>query len=102
MKRCTRCVLPENYPRIGFSEAGVCNYCLTHRKWEYKEKEELDKFLEPFRNKGERYDCIVGISGGRDSSYALYYLVTDLLDEIGLGDIEKSRLSQRSIGEGAC
>jgi hypothetical protein len=75
MKRCTRCVLPENYPGIEFNEAGVCNYCLTHRKWRYKGKEELDKFLGPFRNKDGRYDCVVGISGGRDSSYALYYLV---------------------------
>ncbi len=75
MKRCVRCVLPENYPGIEFDEAGVCNYCLTHEKWSYKEKEELDKFLDSIRNKGEKYDCLVGVSGGRDSSYILYYLV---------------------------
>lgn len=75
MKRCTRCVLPEGYPGIEFNEEGVCNYCLAHEPWIYKGKEELDKFLEPLRNRSPRYDCIIGISGGRDSSYALWYLV---------------------------
>ena len=74
MKRCARCVLPENYPGIEFDEAGVCNYCLAHKKWRYKGKEEWDKLLGSFRNSGEKYDCIAGVSGGRDSSYALYYL----------------------------
>jgi hypothetical protein len=75
VKRCTRCVLSERYPGIEFNEEGVCNYCLTHKKWRYKGEEELGKLLGSFRNKGERYDCLVGVSGGRDSSYALYYLV---------------------------
>ncbi len=60
-----------------FNEEGVCNYCLDHKKWSYMGKEKLDEFLEPFRNKGERYDCVVGVSGGRDSSYMLYYLATE-------------------------
>lgn len=75
MKRCTRCVLPESYPGIEWDDAGVCNYCLTYRKMRYRGKEELDKLLGSFRNKDGKYDCVVGISGGRDSSYVLYYLV---------------------------
>lgn len=77
LNRCTRCVLPESYPGIEFNEAGVCNLCLSHTEWSYQGKEKLDEFLEPFRNKGEGYDCVVGISGGRDSSYMLYYLVKE-------------------------
>ena len=77
MDRCTRCILPDTYPGIEFNEEGVCNYCLAHKEWSYLGKEKLDEFLEPFRNKGERYDCVVGISGGRDSSYMLYYLAKE-------------------------
>ncbi|MDH4135385.1 MAG: hypothetical protein OEW09_01520 [Anaerolineae bacterium] len=66
--------MPEHYPGIEFNEAGVCNYCSIHKKPRYKGKEELDKFLGSFRNKGGKYDCLVGISGGQDSSYMLYYL----------------------------
>jgi len=75
MKRCKKCLLPENYPGITFNEEGICNYCESYKKKKYKGKEELDRFLEPFRNKHEKYDCVVGVSGGRDSSYMLYYLV---------------------------
>ena len=77
MKRCTRCVLPEHYPGIEFNEAGVCNYCLNYKKRIYKGRDELDRLLGSFRNKGGKYDCVVGVSGGRDSAYALYYLVKE-------------------------
>ena len=79
MKRCKKCILPENYPGITFNEEGICNYCLTYKKREYYGEEELKKILEAYRNKNGNYDCIVGISGGRDSAYALYYLVNIIL-----------------------
>ncbi|MFX0070647.1 MAG: hypothetical protein ACFFAO_06110, partial [Candidatus Hermodarchaeota archaeon] len=41
----------------------------------YKGKKKLDKIIESFRQKNKKYDCVVGVSGGRDSSYLLYYLV---------------------------
>ena len=76
MKMCTKCVLPETYPGIEFNEDGVCNYCLSYKKMEYKGKEALEQLVKTTRknHKGE-YDCVMGVSGGRDSSYALYYLV---------------------------
>lgn len=75
MKRCTRCVLPETYPGISFDEAGVCNYCHAHRPWRYLGEEALQRLIEPLRVRGGEYDCVAGVSGGRDSSYMLYYLV---------------------------
>jgi hypothetical protein len=77
LKMCTNCILPESYPGIKFDDAGVCNYCLNHTKWSYKGKPALDEFLEPFCNRGVKYDCVVGVSGGRDSSYMLYYLIKE-------------------------
>jgi hypothetical protein len=75
MIRCTKCVLPESYPGITFGQNGVCNYCHSYKKKEYIGEARLTEILESYRNKGKHYDVVVGISGGRDSSYALYYLV---------------------------
>ena len=74
MKRCKKCILPESYPGIRFNQIGVCNYCRTYKKMECKGKVELDKFLKSFRNEGRNFDIVVGISGGKDSTYLLYYL----------------------------
>ncbi len=74
MKTCTRCVLPETYPGIKFDELGICNYCNSHKKWVYRDRELLDNLLSGFSGKGEEYDCVIGVSGGRDSSYALHFL----------------------------
>lgn len=81
MKRCTKCGLPETHETISFDEAGVCNICRQH---EYKQdkidwtagKKALDGLIEEYRGKYD-YDCIVPFSGGKDSTWALYYLVKE-------------------------
>jgi len=79
MKRCTKCILPENYPGITFNEEGICNYCITYKERKYHGseilKEEIDSFLKNKKDRNKKYDCVLGLSGGRDSSYLLYYLV---------------------------
>lgn len=77
MKRCSRCVLTEATPGISFDEAGVCNYCKTHKKIEYSGEEKLKAILDKHRNDDARYECICAISGGRDSAYVLLKLVRD-------------------------
>jgi hypothetical protein len=77
MKRCSRCILPESYPRIAFDDQGVCKYCTDSTRFEYRHKEDLHRILAPFRHRG-KYDCIVALSGGRDSSYVAYYAVKEL------------------------
>lgn len=76
MDRCSRCVLPMSTPRIAFNEEGICNYCLTYHKFTCKGEQELIKVLDSHRSNNE-YDCIVPISGGRDSAYVLSKLVKD-------------------------
>jgi hypothetical protein len=78
VRRCTQCILPENYPGIEFNEMGVCNYCLDFKKREYRGREELDRLLGALRREDGDFDCVVGISGGRDSAYALWYLAKEL------------------------
>ncbi len=75
MLRCTKCVLPETFPGIGFDEHGVCNYCLDYQPMKAFGEKELENVLSQHRNKGERYDCIAPVSGGRDSSFVLHEMV---------------------------
>jgi len=75
IRRCTKCILPETFPGIKFDEEGICNYCLDYKKVEVKGEEELKRILSQYKDKGEKYDCIVPISGGRDSSFILHQIV---------------------------
>ncbi len=78
MKRCSRCILPENYPGITFDKDGVCNYCRNFEEPVYLGDDEFIKFVRSHRRPGQEFDCLLGISGGRDSSYLVYYLVKKL------------------------
>jgi N-acetyl sugar amidotransferase len=81
MKRCARCGLPETYETIQFDSYGVCNICRQH---EYKKdkidwserKGMLDSLVQDYRGKND-YDCLIPFSGGKDSTYTLYYLVKE-------------------------
>jgi N-acetyl sugar amidotransferase len=81
MKKCTKCGLPETYETIEFDQNGVCNICHSA---EYKQqkidwdvrKKKLDKIIEKYRGRFD-YDCIVPLSGGKDSTFQLYYLCTE-------------------------
>lgn len=79
LRKCSHCGLPETYETIEFDEAGVCNIC---RQREFRDenidwnarKNQLDELIEQYRGKYD-YDCIVPFSGGKDSTFTLYYLV---------------------------
>ena len=73
MKRCGRCILPETVPGISFDAEGVCNFCRSYRKEEYYPVEELESLIASTKARKEKYDCIVPLSGGRDSTYVLYW-----------------------------
>ena len=81
-RRCVRCVMPENYPEIAFDEEGVCNFCrYFETKWgswidsaeeQARSEAHLRRIFEAAKRKGKPYDAVLGISGGKDSSYCLY------------------------------
>jgi len=75
MKRCTKCILSETFPGIKFDENGVCSYCLNYEPVKILGEEALNRVLSRYRNKGENYDCIIPISGGRDSAFVLHQMV---------------------------
>lgn len=80
MKICSRCVYDEKTPGISFDADSVCNYCKMHDSLEreYPKGEPGEKkllsIIDEIRAAGEnkKYDCVVGISGGADSSFLLY------------------------------
>ena len=76
MKRCTRCILPETFPGIKFDNQGRCNYCRDYNPVQVLGEKELIKTLSRYQNKGEEYDMVVPISGGRDSAFVLHQMVT--------------------------
>jgi asparagine synthetase B (glutamine-hydrolysing) len=78
LRRCTKCILPETMPFIDFDQHGVCNYCRTYVPHKPSGIDALRKLVEPHRSKSASPDCLVAISGGRDSCYGLHVLKHDL------------------------
>jgi N-acetyl sugar amidotransferase len=80
MKICKRCVLDDNVPDIEFNKKGVCNYCELHDRLseafpnDQRGRKILDEMFTRFKKEGEgrEYDCVVGISGGVDSTYLIH------------------------------
>jgi glutamine---fructose-6-phosphate transaminase (isomerizing) len=77
LRKCSKCILPETYPFIEFDDKGVCNFCRRHENQQLHGREALERILEKHRSKDGSPDCLVGLSGGRDSGYGLHVLVHD-------------------------
>lgn len=84
---CSRCLFHSGIPGISFDAAGVCNYCALSDEMEqqYPTGDEGRRRLEVMADdmrkaaKGKQYDCIIGVSGGCDSSFLIHTMV-----ELGL------------------
>lgn len=83
---CSRCVMDTTDENIVFDENGVCERCREYESvilpsWNYGKgkEEELKVLIDNIKRKGEGkpYDCILGLSGGLDSSYMLHLAVTE-------------------------
>lgn len=79
---CSRCIYDDNVNAISFNENGVCNYCIMidGLKDEYgtgalKGENKLAAIVEEIKRDGKKkkYDCVVGVSGGTDSSFLLHW-----------------------------
>ncbi len=80
LRYCVRCCMPETQEGIEFDEMGICQACQSseqkmHINWVERERE-LRKILDNAKaGAGNNYDCIIPISGGKDSVYQLHVLV---------------------------
>ncbi|UYQ92423.1 N-acetyl sugar amidotransferase [Chitinophaga horti] len=75
-QQCTKCVMDTTDPDIRFDAQGVCNYCLEAAivlpKMKFtaeQEQENLAKIKQMVHSDANKYDCVIGLSGGVDSSY---------------------------------
>ena len=78
MRYCKKCVMPDTRPGIKFDAEGVCYACKAaekkkHINWE-KRMEELKKLCDKYRRNDGHYDCIVTVSGGKDSTFQTYVM----------------------------
>ena len=105
IKLCTRCIYPDTKPNLFFDDEGVCSACRsfeTRASVDWNERRaEFQEITARYRSKdGRNYDCIVPVSGGKDSTYQVVRLLelalnplcvtatTDSLSELGRRNIE--------------
>jgi N-acetyl sugar amidotransferase len=84
LKICTRCIYDQKIPSIRFNELGVCNFCemVEDLKFEFKSglpegEKKIQQIISKIKSSGQnkKYDCIIGVSGGTDSSYMVWWAV---------------------------
>lgn len=77
--RCKKCILPLSFPGI-YSVDGLCSFCIDFEnqgnQQRLKGKDELQRQIASGKN--SKYDCLVPLSGGKDSSFIMLYLVREL------------------------
>jgi len=79
---CTKCVMDATIPEITFDQNGKCVYCYIHESLENayplgeKGKQSIDQLFADIKRRGQGrdYDCVVGVSGGTDSTYLVHVL----------------------------
>lgn len=78
MKYCTNCVMPNTRPGISFNEQGVCSACQAYKRREntdYNQRfKELQSLCDKYRgsNGPNGYDCMIAVSGGKDSHFQVH------------------------------
>ncbi len=80
IQSCSRCLYDAETPNISFDEAGLCNYCTKDDEMRLqfpggeKGRKDFEKIIDEIKKagKGKKYDVIVGVSGGADSTYMLH------------------------------
>tara|TARA_B100000029_G_scaffold240748_1_gene237939 strand:+ start:1510 stop:2637 length:1128 start_codon:yes stop_codon:yes gene_type:complete len=79
MKYCKKCLYPDTKPGLNFDDEGICNACINNERknqidWD-KRKREFIEIIDKYRSKdGSRYDCVIPVSGGKDSTYQAYFV----------------------------
>ena len=82
LNRCKKCGIPETYETVEFNKYGICNICTqkdfkdTKIDWDNR-KNILNDIIDEYKDKYD-YDCLVPFSGGKDSTYTLWYIVKKL------------------------
>ncbi len=90
---CNRCVMDTSDLWISFDASGVCNHCTDYLKTRIKllnqdslDGQPLNELIDTIKSRGKKskYDCVVGLSGGVDSSYVAYMAAKHNLRVLGV------------------
>lgn len=88
-RSCKKCLLTRCVPGVSFDENGFCDYCAGRKgnEWEKRFsvtkqrreelKNDMEKYFQSIKGRYD-YDCVLGLSGGKDSAYLLTYLVQEM------------------------
>ena len=73
MNYCKKCIIPDTRPNIEIGGNGICNACLAHLEkseidWSQREKT-FQKVVEHAKSRSQGYDCLIPVSGGKDSTW---------------------------------
>ena len=79
MRYCKKCLYPDTKPQIIFNDEGICSACVNHEKKEIidwnEKRQEFEEILDKYKSKNKtNYDCIIPVSGGKDSHYQTYVI----------------------------
>ena len=79
MRYCKKCLYPDTKPQIIFNDEGICSACVNHEKKEIidwnEKRHEFEEILDKYKSKNKtNYDCIIPVSGGKDSHYQTYVI----------------------------
>ena len=81
MKYCKKCLQPDTRPGIMFNEEGICYACLYEEEkknidWKQRELRLMsiaNRARDEKKRRGNLHDCVIGVSGGKDSTYQAVY-----------------------------
>jgi N-acetyl sugar amidotransferase len=101
---CKKCVQPNTRPRLAFDEHGVCGACRSYESranidWEMRKKEFVN-LIGKFRSKdASNFDCVVGVSGGKDSTYQIVALLNIGLKPLAVTNVtcDLSALGRKNL-----
>jgi N-acetyl sugar amidotransferase len=78
VKYCKRCVMNNQRPGIYFDEKGICSGCISEEKkdhidWDAR-KQEFEELCSKYRKNNYEFDCVIAVSGGKDSHYQVHVM----------------------------
>ena len=80
MKYCRKCIIPDTRPNVFILSDGVCTACNSFdlkKKFNWKKKKYLfEKIVRNIKNKKRLYDCLIPVSGGKDSTWQVLKILS--------------------------
>jgi len=79
LKFCKTCLFPESKPDLLFDDEGICSACNASKNkdlgidWKKREND-LFEIINKYKKEGAGYDCLIPVSGGKDSTYQAYFM----------------------------